>query len=142
VAKFTTLVESADLSALSEFGEGGQRSPTLTDFASSKQDLYNAIGDLVIASQAITAVDTHPDDLLGSKSQGRRKRGSEGPAKCIKAGEALKTKVHSICLQVSFMAEEDTMRRRKSNGTTPQSFISTGTPGRYSIPPHCCVAMR
>ena len=135
VARFTTLAESADLSSLMEFGEGGHRSPTIADFASAKQELYNSIGDLVIASQEITKEDKEQpkiDTAVPPKS--RKRQGSEGIRNVIKAGESLKTKVHSLCLNVSFMVEEDKIRRRKSIGVsaTPASMISTSTLGRYS----------
>lgn len=135
VARFTSLTESANLSSLMEFGEGGHRSPTIADFASAKQDLYNAIGDLVIASQEITAEDKDPKGIdipATAKPRGRR-RGSEGVRNVVKAGESLKTKVHSVCLNVSFMVEEDKIRRQKSSGPdlTPQSFLSSSTPHRY-----------
>jgi hypothetical protein len=119
------LVEAADFSPLTESGEGGQRSPTLSDFASAKQDLYNAIGDLVIASQELTA------DEKENKIDGkiRRRKGAEGVRQVIKAGEALKVKVQSICLNVSFMVEEDKFRNKKSaNGTTSQSLLSSSIP--------------
>jgi hypothetical protein len=129
------LTESADLSSLMEYGEGGHRSPTIADFASAKQDLYNAIGDLVIASQDITSEDKDPKGIdisvPPSKSRGRKK-GTEGVRNVVKAGESLKTKVHSVCLNVSFMVEEDKIRRRKSSGNdlTPQSYLGSSTPHR------------
>ena len=132
VARLTTLAETADLSSLMESGEGGHRSPTIADFASAKQELYNAIGDLVIASQEITAEDSRIDATAPPKS--RKRKNAEGIRNVIKAGESLKTKVHSVCLNVSFMVEEDKIRRRKSSGGSdypPQSFSSIGTPGRY-----------
>ena len=146
MARFTNLTESADLSSLMEFGEGGHRSPTIADFASSKQDLYNAIGDLVIASQEITSVSEDKDpkgvDIPGSvpKSRGRRK-GTEGIRNVVKAGESLKTKVHSVCLNVSFMVEEDKIRRRKPSGDdfTPHSFLTSSTSFRYQTPVTVCV---
>jgi hypothetical protein len=113
---------------LAESGENGQRSPTLADFASAKQDLYNAIGDLVIASQELTAEDKEP---RFDATKGRKRRGTEGARHVVKAGEALKVKVQSICLNVSFMVEEDKIRNRKSsNGTTS---LVVGTPGRYPL---------
>ena len=126
------MMESADLSPLMEFGDGGHRSPTIADFASAKQDLYDAIGDLVIASQEITADEKEPKEDPTTPPKNRRKRGTEGVRKVIKAGESLKTKVHSVCLNVSFMVEEDKIRRRKSSGndTTP-SFMTISTPGRF-----------
>jgi son of sevenless len=132
VARFTTMMESADLSPLMEFGDGGHRSPTIADFTSAKQDLYDAIGDLVIASQEITADEKEVKDDPSTPPKNRRKRGTEGVRKVIKAGESLKTKVHSVCLNVSFMVEEDKIRRRKSSGqdTTP-SFMTVSTHGRY-----------
>ena len=85
------MTESADLSSLMEYGEGGHRSPTIADFASAKQDLYNAIGDLVIASQEITAEDKDPKggvDIPGPPSKSRgRKRGTESVRNVVKAGE-------------------------------------------------------
>jgi hypothetical protein len=131
VARLTSLAETADLSSLMESGEGGHRSPTIADFASAKQELYNAIGDLVIASQEITAEDSRADATALAKS--RKRKGADGIRKVIKAGESLKTKVHSVCLNVSFMVEEDKIRRRKSSGGydhTPQP-LSGGTSGRY-----------
>src|SRR5947207_3285944 len=115
-----------------ESGEGGHRSPTIADFASAKQELYNAIGDLVIASQEITAEDSRIDATAPPKS--RKRKNAEGIRNVIKAGESLKTKVHSVCLNVSFMVEEDKIRRRKSSGGndhTPQNCNSMGTPGGY-----------
>jgi len=120
--------------------DGGHRSPTIADFAQSKQDLYNAIGDLVIASHEITQDDiqsqpeTKPDTTLPpSKSRKLSSKRSEGVRNAIKAGEALKSKVGGLCLNVSFMVEEDKVRRQKRAGgkdTTPSSFVSTSTPGR------------
>lgn len=145
VARFTTLAESADLSSLMESGEGGHRSPTIADFVSAKQELYNSIGDLVIASQEITAEEkeVHVDNTVPPKSRKRKEK--EGIRNVIKAGESLKSKVHSVCLNVSFMVEEDKIRRRKGSGggtdTSPQSMISLsnfsspGTKGRYLPPP-------
>jgi hypothetical protein len=128
------MMEAADLSSLMEFGDGGHRSPTIADFASAKQELYNAIGDLVIASQDIAADDKETAKVdVTTPPKGRKRKGTEGVRNVIKAGESLKTKVHSVCLNVSFMVEEDKIRRRKSSGndTTPHSFLSTGTAGRY-----------
>jgi hypothetical protein len=140
VARFTSLAESADLSSLMESGEVGHRSPTIADFASAKQELYNSIGDLVIASQEITAEEkeTKIDTTVPPKS--RKRKATEGIRNVIKAGESLKTKVHSVCLNVSFMVEEDKIRRRKSSPGTdvspqslisPSSFASPMTPVRY-----------
>jgi len=114
--------------------DGGHRSPTIADFASAKQDLYDAIGDLVIASQEITAEEKETKEDVATLAKSRRKRGSEGVRKVIKAGESLKIKVHSVCLNVSFMVEEDKIRRRKSSGndTTP-SFMTISTAGRYFL---------
>jgi hypothetical protein len=127
-----TLVEKADLSSLTEFGDGGHRSPTIADYATAKQELYNAIGDLVIASQEITFTedkDAKPDMSVPPKN--RKRKTSEGAKNVIKAGESLKTKVHSVCLNMSFMVEEEKMRRRRgSNDPSPHSFMSTGAPGR------------
>jgi hypothetical protein len=129
------MMEAADLSPLMEFGDGGHRSPTIADFASAKQELYNAIGDLVIASQEITVEEKEPAKVdTTTPPKNRKKRGTEGVRNVIKAGESLKTKVHSVCLNVSFMVEEDKIRRRKSSGidSTPHSsFLSSGTAGRY-----------
>jgi hypothetical protein len=135
VARFTSLTESADLSPLMEYGEGGHRSPTIADFASAKQDLYNAIGDLVIASQEITNEDKDPKgvDIPSQPPKSRpRRKGTEGARNVVKAGESLKTKVHSVCLNVSFMVEEDKIRRRKGSGSelSPQSYLSSSTPHR------------
>lgn len=139
------MAESADLSGLMESGEGGHRSPTIADFASAKQELYNSIGDLVIASQEITAdeketrKETKVEITVPPKA--RKRKGTEKIRNVIKAGESLKSKVHSVCLNVSFMVEEDKIRRRKSSGGTdtsplsmisPSSLASPGTPRRYS----------
>ena len=128
MAKFSALAETADLSSLMEYGEGGHRSPTVADFATAKQELYNAIGDLVIASQEITNEDketelTKVDNTVPPKH--RKRKGSEGVRNVIKAGENLKVKVHSLCLNVSFMVEEDKLRRRKQvkDIPSPQSFM-------------------
>lgn len=132
-AKFTALAESADFSSLMEF-DGGHRSPTIADFAAAKQDLYNAIGDLVIASQEITAEEKDPAKVdMSVPPKLRKKKGSEGVRNVIKAGESLKGKVHSLCLNVSFMVEEDKIRRRKNSKaeSTSPSFIAGSTPGRY-----------
>ena len=132
VARLTNLAETADLSSLMESGEGGHRSPTIADFASAKQELYNAIGDLVIASQEITAEDSRLDATAAPKS--RKRKGAEGTRKVIKAAESLKSKVHSVCLNVSFMVEEDKIRRKKGSGgydPAAQSLISIVTSGRY-----------
>jgi hypothetical protein len=131
VARLTNLAETADLSSLMESGEGGHRSPTIADFASAKQELYNAIGDLVIASQEITAEDSRLDATAPPKS--RKRKSTDGIRKVIKAGESLKTKAHSVCLNVSFMVEEDKIRRKKSSGgydPTPQNVVSVGNTGR------------
>jgi len=115
--------------------DGGHRSPTIADFAQSKQDLYNAIGDLVIASHEITQ--NEPEDKSepsGSPTKGRKTHRSEGVKNAIKAGEALKSRVASLCLNVSFMVEEDKVRRQKrasGKDTTPSSFMSGSTPGRF-----------
>jgi len=133
VGKLTALAESADLTSLMEF-DGGHRSPTIADFAQSKQDLYNAIGDLVIASHEITQEETELKfDPTVPPAKGRKTKRSEGVTNAIKAGEALKTKVHSLTLNVSFMVEEDKVRKRKLAGakdTTPSSFLTSSTPGR------------
>jgi len=129
-----TLVEKADLSSLTEFGDGGHRSPTIADYATAKQELYNAIGDLVIASQEITSTEEREpvkvDITVPPKN--RLRKASEGAKNVIKAGESLKTKVHSICLNMSFMVEEEKMRRRRgsANDTSSPSLMSGGTSGR------------
>jgi hypothetical protein len=132
VRRFISLAESADLSSLMEDGERHHRSPTIADFAAAKQELYDAIGDLVIASQEITSeeTETKSDTSLPPKSRKRR-----GIRNAVRAGESLKSKVHSVCLNVSFMVEEDKIRRRKSSGidTTPQSLVATSTTGRYAL---------
>ena len=132
VAKFTALIESADLSSLMESGEGGHRSPTIADFSSAKQDLYNTVGDLVIATQEITAEDKEPKTATTSLEKGKKRKGTEGIRNVIKAGESLKTKVHSVCLNVSFMVEEDKIRRKKQTADiTLQSMVSTSTLTRH-----------
>ena len=100
-----------------ETSDAGHRSPTIADFASAKQELYNAIGDLVIASQV---------DL----SRSRKRKSAEGIRTVIKAGESLKSKVHSVCLNVSFMVEEDKIRRRKSSGGNDTARLSVTSSAR------------
>jgi hypothetical protein len=135
VAKFMDLTETADLSPLMEDNDGGHRSPTIADFMSAKQDLYNAIGDLVIASEEITYEEKDAENKSDSTDppKSRKRKGTEGVRNVIKAGESLKVKVHSVCLNMSFMVEEDKSRRRKTSGndSTPISLISSGTSSRY-----------
>lgn len=113
-----------------EYGEGGHRSPTIADFASAKQELYNAIGDLLIASQEITS--DEKDTKADTAPKGRKFKGTEGIRNVVKAGESLKVKIHSVCLNVSFMVEEDKIRRRKSGGgsSTPLINMSRSASGR------------
>jgi len=127
-------MESADLSALMESGEGGHRSPTIADFALSKQELYNSIGDLVIASQEITTEEQEPKGDMSGPPRSRARRGTLGTRNVIKAAESIKTKVHSVCLNICFMVEEDKSRRQKTTGydTSPPSFLNNNTPTRYA----------
>jgi hypothetical protein len=137
VAKLTTLAESADLTSLMGF-DGGHRSPTIADFVQAKQDLYDAIGNLVIASQELNQDESDPRTGSASPTKGRRTR-PEGVKSAIKAGEAVKSKVQGLCLQVSFMVEEDKKRRRKALGgkEIAQNLMTSGTAGRYRLSLWC-----
>jgi hypothetical protein len=118
VERFMVLIEVADISSLAEYREGGHRSPTIADFISSKQDLYDAIGDLVIASQEVTLQDEEigsPD--VSSPPRSRKRPTTKGTKNVLKAGESLKDKVHGVCLNFSFLVEGDKIHRKKSIGS-------------------------
>lgn len=108
---FSQLVESIDLSSLSS----APLSPTLIDFAAAKQRLYDSLGDLVMACQALTLP-------AGSESHSSRL------ADLRASGSSLEKSLKSVVFNTGLLVEDALTRPSSTNSSLRKlSIVSTSS---------------
>ncbi|KAK7203328.1 ras guanine nucleotide exchange factor domain-containing protein [Myxozyma melibiosi] len=103
VRSYLSLLESADLTPLLQ-----PLSPTVADFKTSKQALYDAIAGFLLAAQNLTLTD-EPAATFGPRLE-----------KSVRSTRELERAVQSITFPLQFLVEEKAMRDRK-NSTNSES---------------------